>query len=238
MRGPVVRLGLRMVSKLPEAEAKRIVELRQAGQRFADLNDLAHRAQLTRRALNALADSGALRGVAGHRHGARWAANGVQRLDGVLAGAAASETPVPLPKPAEGQEIVADYRSLGLTLGRHPLALLRGRLARNRILAASDLRNVRNGEQVKVAGIVTHRQRPQTASGVVFATLEDETGTANLIIWPKVMEQQIDAVLGASLMLVEGELQSEQGVIHVIAREIRDCSGWLGGLRAPSRDFH
>jgi error-prone DNA polymerase len=97
---------------------------------------------------------------------------------------------------------------------------------------------VPNGRRVKVAGLVTHRQRPETASGVVFATLEDETGTANLIIWPKVMERQLDAVLGASLMLVEGELQSEQGVIHVIARDIRDCSSWLGGLRAPSRDFH
>jgi len=235
---PAVRLGLRMVSKLPQAEAQRIVELRRAGANCADLNDLAHRARLTRRALNALADAGALRGLAGHRHGARWAANGVQPLTGLLAGAAAGEKPVVLPEPAEGQEVLADYRSLGLTLGRHPLALLRGRLARGRILAAADLRDMPNGRRVKVAGIVTHRQRPETASGVVFATLEDETGTANLIIWPKVMERQLDAVLHASLMLVEGELQSEQGVIHVIARDIRDCSGWLGGLRARSRDFH
>ena len=159
-------------------------------------------------------------------------------MTGLLAGAAAGEAPVALPEPAEAQEIAADYRALGLTLGRHPLALLRGRLARGRILAASDLRSVPNGERVKVAGLVTHRQRPETASGVVFATLEDETGTANLIIWPKVMSRRLDAVLHASLMLVEGELQSEQGVIHVIARDIRDCSGWLGGLRARSRDFH
>jgi error-prone DNA polymerase len=235
---PVVRLGLRMIARLPEAEARRIVGLRKAGAAFASLDDLAHRARLTRRALNALADSGALRGLAGHRHGARWAANGVEMLPGLLAGAAASEKPLALPAPAEGGEILADYRSLGLTLGRHPLALLRGRLARERILAASDLRGVANGQRVRVAGLVTHRQRPETASGVVFATLEDETGTANLIIWPKVMERQLDAVLRASLMLVEGELQSEQGVIHVIARDIRDCSGWLGGLRAPSRDFH
>ncbi len=235
---PVVRLGLRMVSKLPEAEARRIVELRRAGVAFAGLDQLAHRARLTRRALDALADAGALRGLEGHRHNARWAASGVQPLAGLLGGTAVREPPVDLPEPAEGQEIVADYRALGLTLGRHPLALLRGRLARDRILAASDLRDVPSGQPVKVAGIVTHRQRPQTASGVVFATLEDETGTANLIIWPRIMERQLDAVLHASLMLVEGELQSEQGVIHVIAREIRDCSGWLGALRAPSRDFH
>ena len=99
-------------------------------------------------------------------------------------------------------------------------------------------RNVPNGRRVKVAGLVTHRQRPETASGVVFATLEDETGIANLIIWPRVLERQRDAALHASLMLVEGEVQSEQGVIHVVARDIRDASRWLGGLRAPSRDFH
>jgi error-prone DNA polymerase len=238
VRGPVVRLGLRMVSKLPEAEAQRIVELRRAGASFAGLKDLAHRARLSRRALDALADAGALRGLTGHRHDARWAANGVEALPGLLAGAAARERPIALPEPAEGQEIVADYRALGLTLGRHPLALLRERFRRERILAAAELREVADGARVKVAGIVTHRQRPATASGVVFATLEDETGVANLIIWPKVMERQLAAVLGARLMVVEGELQSEQGVIHVVAREIRDCSGWLGGLRAPSRDFH
>jgi len=235
---PAVRLGLRMISKLPEAEGQRIVALRKAGVSFTGLDDLAHRARLTRRALNALADAGALRGIEGHRHSARWAANGVQPLPGLLAGAAAPGPQVALPEPAEGQEIAADYRSLGLTLGRHPLALLRERLARQHILAASELRVVPSGRRVKVAGIVTHRQRPQTASGVVFATLEDETGTANLIIWPRVMERQLEAVLGARLMLVEGELQSEQGVIHVIARNIRDCSDWLGRLRAPSRDFH
>ena len=238
VRGPAVRLGLRMVARLPEAEAQRIVTLRRSGVFFADLNDLAHRAKLSRRALDALADAGALRGLAGHRHGARWAANGVQPLTGLLAGAAPREKTIALPEPAEGQEVVADYRSLGLTLGRHPLALLRERLSRKQILAASELRTVPNGRRVKVAGLVTHRQRPETASGVVFATLEDETGTANLIIWPKVMERQLEVVLGASLMLVEGELQSEQGVIHVIAQRIRDCSAWLGGLRAPSRDFH
>lgn len=234
----MVRLGLRMIARLPEAEARRIVELRKSGVAFASLDDLAHRARLGKRALNALADAGALRGLAGHRHGARWAANGVERLPGLLAGAAASEKAVELPAPAEGQEIVADYRSLGLTLGRHPLALMRGRLTRQRILAAAELAGVPNGRRVKVAGLVTHRQRPETASGVVFATLEDETGIANLIIWPRVLERQRDAALHASLMLVEGEVQSEQGVIHVVARDIRDASGWLGGLRAPSRDFH
>jgi error-prone DNA polymerase len=156
----------------------------------------------------------------------------------LLAGAAAPEPPAALPEPAEGQEIVADYRSTGLTLGRHPLALLRAQLSRRRILAAADLASIPNGGRVTVAGLVTHRQRPETASGVVFATLEDETGIANLIIWPKVLERERDAVLGAVLMVVEGELQSDQGVIHVIARRVRDCSGWLGGLRAPSRDFH
>jgi error-prone DNA polymerase len=89
-----------------------------------------------------------------------------------------------------------------------------------------------------VAGIVTHRQRPETASGVVFATLEDETGTANLVIWAKVFEAQRQAILASMLMLVDGELQSEQGVIHVVAHEVQDYSVWLGRLHVGSRDFH
>jgi error-prone DNA polymerase len=162
----------------------------------------------------------------------------VQRLDGVLTESVVEEEALPLPAPTEGQSIIADYQSLGLTLGRHPLALLRNKLSNLRVLCADQLRQVATGRMVRVAGIVTHRQRPETASGVVFATLEDETGTANLIIWPRILETQREAVLGAMLMVVSGELQSEQGVIHVVAREVWDYSQWLGSLRTDSRDFH
>jgi error-prone DNA polymerase len=234
---PAVRLGLRMVGGLAEIEAGKLLQARHAAP-FRSIEDLANRAGLSRHALGALAESGALEPLAGHRHASRWAVAGVQKLDRVLAGATLAEEALALPVPSEAQSLVADYRSLGLTLGRHPLALLRSRLARQRVVTSAMLRELPNGRSVRVAGIVTHRQRPGTASGVVFATLEDETGSANLVIWPKVMEAQRDAILGSSLMLVEGQLQSVDNVINVIARRVRDRSEWLGQLQTDSRDFH
>jgi error-prone DNA polymerase len=124
-----------------------------------------------------------------------------------------------------------------LTLGRHPLALIRGKLNRLKVRKAADLARLDSGISVRVAGIVTHRQRPETASGVIFMSLEDETGMSNLIVWPRVQQTQREAVFAARLMIVQGELQSELGVIHVIAEKLRDYSHWLGRLRSGSRDF-
>lgn len=159
-------------------------------------------------------------------------------MDAVLRGGQATELPALLPAPRESQELTADYRSLGLTLGRHPMALLRSRFDQERVVRSDRLRELRTGTFVTVAGIVTHRQRPGTASGVVFATLEDEVGITNLIIWSGVMEEQREAILGSQLMMVRGELQSEQGVIHVVTRKAFDYSHWLGNLETSSRDFH
>ncbi len=233
---PEVRLGLRRVARLPEAEARRLVAARRDGQ-FTSVDELARRAQLSRRARDALADAGALASLAGHRHAARWAAAGVQRLEQVLAATTLPDEQVALPAPSEGQALVADYRSLGLTLGRHPLALLRGRLARIRVVPVARLGRLRDGQAVRIAGLVTHRQRPGTASGVVFVTLEDETGAANLVIWPQVLETYRGPVLHARLMIVGGRLQSDQGVIHVVAQRVGDYSHWLGALATGSRDF-
>ena len=234
---PEVRLGLRMVNGFSEEESKKLLPAR-AARPFTSLEDLANRTNLNRHALGALAEAGALESLAGHRHASRWEVAGVQRLDRVLAGSSVAEERLALPPPTEGQSLVADYRSLGLTLGRHPLALLRRRLSRLGVTPAANLPGVPSGQTVRVAGIVTHRQRPGTASGIVFATLEDETGSTNLIIKSKVMEAQRDAILGSSLMLVEGELQSAENVINVIARRIRNRSEWLGQLQTTSRDFH
>jgi len=234
---PEVRLGLRMAGGLSEAEAGKLLQARTMAP-FVSIEDLANRAGLSRHALAALAESGALESLSGHRHASRWAVAGVQKLDQVLAGATLAEAAIALPAPTEGQALVADYRSLGLTLGRHPLALLRGKLSRMRVVTSRMLRDLPNGQKVRVAGIVTHRQRPGTASGVVFATLEDETGSTNLVIWPKVMEAQREAILASSLMLVEGELQSAENVINVVARRIHNRSEWLGRLQTTSRDFH
>lgn len=233
---PAVRLGLRLLSGIAEADGLAVMRARDA-MPFRDADDLAHRAGLSRRTLDALARGDALRSLHGHRHRARWAAAGVERLPGFLQGRSATEKEMPLPAPGEGADIVADYRSTGLTLRRHPLALLRPRLDRLRVQQARHLAQLPNGREVRVAGIVTHRQRPGTASGVMFMSLEDETGLSNLIVWPKILEQQRQHLLASSLMIVAGELQNENGVINVVVRKARDYSRWLGNLRTESRDF-
>jgi error-prone DNA polymerase len=140
--------------------------------------------------------------------------------------------------PREAEEIVADYRSLGLTLGRHPLALLRKRLARMRLATASELRAMPNGRPARTAGIVTCRQRPGTAQGVVFVTIEDETGYTNVVVWNDLVEKQRKELLGSRLLGVEGYMQIEGEVVHLVARRLVDHSVLLGRLLTESRDFH
>ncbi|HUP91857.1 MAG TPA: OB-fold nucleic acid binding domain-containing protein, partial [Solimonas sp.] len=234
---PAIRLGLRIVKGLAEAAAHAIVAARRV-RAFTGVDDLVHRARLDARARKALAQADALAALAGHRHRARWQALGVQDLPGFLDGHAGAEAVLELPAPAEGAEILNDYRSTGLTLRRHPLALLRPRLRRERVLRAADLAATPADRRVTVAGIVMFRQRPQTASGVVFVSLEDETGIVNLVVWPKVVEAQRRALLGANLLVVSGSLQKVDGVTHVIAEQLEDRSAWLGSLPLLSRDFH
>jgi error-prone DNA polymerase len=140
--------------------------------------------------------------------------------------------------PREGEDIVADYAHTGLTLRRHPLALLRARLERRGIVTAAGLRCIRNGATVRTAGLVITRQRPGSAQGVTFVTLEDETGYVNLIVWRDVAERQRQVLVGSRLMGVAGELQVEGEVMHVIARRLVDLSSWLGRVATVSRDFH
>ena len=233
---PEVRLGLRQVDGLSEDQARRLVEARRLAP-FADVEDLAHRARLDRHAMQVLARADALRTLSDHRHRAHWNAIGVEQLPGVLAGHSRREPALSLPAPTEGQEILADYRSTGLTLRRHPLALLRSRLERLHVARAADLPVLPIDRPVRVAGIITHRQRPETASGVVFMSLEDETGVTNLIVWPSVQAEQRQAVFSSSMIIVQGELQHQAGVVHVIAHRVRDYSAWLGSLATHSRDF-
>jgi error-prone DNA polymerase len=142
-----------------------------------------------------------------------------------------------LRKPTEGQDIVADYQSLGLTLERHPMTLIRKRLDAYHYVKAEDLNDLKSGRHIRVAGLVITKQRPGTASGVIFVTLEDESGCTNLIVWKKIAEEQRDVLLNASLMGVEGELQKEGKVIHVIARKLIDHSELLGELTVRQRNF-
>jgi error-prone DNA polymerase len=139
--------------------------------------------------------------------------------------------------PTEGQNIAADYRSHGLTLGRHPLALLRGELEPDRIVTSQGLRELPHGRGVRVAGIVTARQRPQSAGGVMFITLEDETGTINLIVWERVWSNARRIASGSRLLEVHGSLQKEGLVTHVVASKLVDRTPMLGALVTHSRDF-
>jgi error-prone DNA polymerase len=232
-----LRLGLRMVGGLAEAAAARIVAAR-AQAAFASVEDLARRAGLDRRDLRCLAAGGALAILAGHRRQAHWAAAGVRRDEGVLREAPLQEAVLPLPPPGEGEDIVADYASLGLTLGRHPLALLRARLQGLGWMPAAAVHARGHGSRVRAAGLVTCRQRPDTASGVIFVTLEDETGCVNVVVWRDVAERQRRALLTARLLAVDGWIERDGEVVHLIARRLEDRSALLGRLLAPSRDFH
>ncbi|MBE0619784.1 MAG: error-prone DNA polymerase, partial [Burkholderiales bacterium] len=156
----------------------------------------------------------------------------------LLSAAPVHETEPRLAAPGEGEGLVDDYASLGLTLGRHPLALLRPRLARMRLAAAADVRRLPHGSAVRAAGIVIGRQRPDTTSGVVFVTLEDETGCVNVIVWRDLGERQRRELLSAQLMAVYGSVEREGEVVHVIARRLADHSELLGRLATSSRDFH
>jgi error-prone DNA polymerase len=234
---PAVRLGLLMVQGLSEAAAKRIVEAR-ASQPPRSADDLAHRASLDRRDLKCLAAAGALETLSGHRRNAYWKVAGIETSAHILRDAPVVEASPALSSPTEGENILADYASTGLTLGRHPLALLRARLSRMRFATAEELRRLPGGARVRAAGIVTGRQRPGTASGTVFVTLEDETGYVNVIVWPNLVERQRRELLGSRLMGVEGTLEREGEVVHLVANRLVDHSDLIGSLQIDSRDFH
>jgi error-prone DNA polymerase len=231
-----VRLGLHMVSGLSEAAAGRIVAARTA-RALTSVEDLARRATLNRHELQCLAAANALGALAGHRRQAHWLVAGVEAASDLLTQMPQREPPVALLAPSTGEQIVADYASLGFTLGPHPLALLRSRLARLRVVTAERLRSHAHGEAVRAAGLVTCRQRPDTASGVVFVTLEDETGHVNVVVWRALVERQRRALLGASLLAVQGVIERDGDVVHLVAHRLHDYSTLLGQLSARSRNF-
>jgi len=237
---PALRLGLRMVKSLSQSGAERLVAAR-AVRPFGSVPELASRAGLDRGDLEALAAAGAFAALSGNRHMAFWEVAGTERplpLTAAEPAAGVAEGRPLLAAPSEGEEIVADYAAVGLTLGRHPLALLRERLRADSLMSASELGLAANGAAVRTAGIVLMRQRPATASGVVFVTLEDESGQVNVIVWESVGRAQRRALIESRLLEVHGELQSQDGVRHLIARRLIDRSALLGQLTTRSRDFH
>jgi error-prone DNA polymerase len=233
---PAVRLGFSLAKGTAESAARRIVAARME-KPFESVDDLARRAALTRRDLGAIAAAGALSSLAGHRRNAHWLAAG-NRHPGILREAPVEETQATLAPPSEWEDINADYASLSLTLNRHPLALLRRRLQRLRHVTAAELRNLPSGSPARTAGIVTGRQRPETARGTIFVTLEDETGYTNVVVWDRLAARQRRELLGARLLGVEGTLEKDGEVVHLIARRLIDHSLLLGRLAVESRDFH
>jgi error-prone DNA polymerase len=244
---PAVRLGFNRVAGLSREAAQRLLETRARRRAdgvdppFADVEDLARAAGLERRDLQALARADALAPLAGHRVQAAWQAAAIEPLPELLGATRFDEAPLALPPMPEAEAVLADYASIGLPMGRHPVALLRDELARFSVQPAAVLRGYPDGRLARASGLVTHRQRPETARGVVFVTLEDDTGTVNVIVWPDLLERYRKEVLGARRMTVYGIWQADTAtggqVMHLVARRVVDHTPLLGALVSRSRDF-
>ena len=241
--GPLhaVRLGLDRIVGLSQDAGERIVQAR-AQTPFTTSEDLARRANLNAHELQMLAQADALRVLTGHRHQAAWSVAGIDtRPTALLRETRVNEGEVVLLAPAEAEDTLADYRALGLTLNRHPLALLRDELAGFKVETAAVLRTYPNGRLARASGLVTHRQRPETAKGTMFVTLEDDTGTVNAIVWPAVVESQRKPLLAARLLTVFGRWQrqgeGDSAVMHLVVMKALDHSDLLRGLVSRSRDF-
>jgi error-prone DNA polymerase len=233
---PALRLGLRMVNGLSVEGALRITEAR-ALRGFSSVEDLAQRCQLEQRDLKSLAAAGALASLAGHRRQAYWDVAGIEQGTPLELAQVEEVQPTLFPL-TEGQDLAADYASVGLTLGRHPLALLRDTLRAQRLVTAAELLTFPHGRLTRAAGLVIGRQRPGTASGVTFITLEDETGQINVVVWRDLGERQRRELLGSRLLAVYGVLERQGEVAHLIAGHLKDLTPLLGDLVTHSRDFH
>lgn len=245
---PRLRIGFNQVKGLSRKAAQAICDARAPSASsahipaaFANIEELVFRSGINRKDLEALAAADALRELAGDRHRAFWHSAGAEGTDGLFSatgfGAEAPGVDVLLPAPDEWQNIAADYDATGFSLRRHPLALFREHLDRFQVVPAGGLVEVSDGRRVKVAGLVTCRQRPMTASGVTFLTLEDESGMINVVVWPKLGERQRPVVRRARLLGILGHVQKSGDVIHLIAHQLTDLTHWLGEMETSSRDF-
>lgn len=233
---PSLRLGLRMIRGFREDAAERIRNARDACT-FADIADLVERAELDTRDRTLLAEAGALRGLAGHRHRARWHVAGVEPQRPLFGHTSPEEHVIAIAPPSTGDNTLADYATTGLTLGPHPLEQLRAQLKARRCQRSRELHAMPHGANARAAGLVTLRQRPMTASGVTFVTLEDEDGMVNVVIWRDLAERQRRVLLTAKLLGVDGRWESVEGVNHLIAQRLHDYSPLLAALDSKSRDF-
>jgi error-prone DNA polymerase len=233
---PAVRLGFRQISGMRAEAQARIVAARKEGA-FLDADDLSRRAGLSQVEMKALAGADALRSLSGHRRQQVWDAAALTAAPALLRDAPIEEDYLELPEAPEGEEILWDYSSTGLTLRRHPLALLRSRLDKHRFLTSERLRFHADGSWVRACGIVTLRQQPSTANGVIFVSLEDEFGAIQLIVWKSVRESQRDVLLRSRFLGVQGWWQKKGDVANLVADKLVDLTPWLGRLPTESRNF-
>jgi len=233
---PAVRLGLRMIASLRSTSAQAIEAERHKAP-FDSAQELAQRCALQQPEMQALAAAGALATLSGHRRQQVWDAAALHAPPRLLAQASIDETLLELPEAPEGEEVLWDYASTGLTLRSHPMQLLRPKLDKYKLKTSQQLRRIPDGRVVRTAGIVTLRQQPPTAKGTVFVTLEDEHGVTQVIVWKDVREGQREVLLGARLLAVEGRWQRQGSVCNLIAGRLADLSHLLGRLRTESRNF-
>jgi error-prone DNA polymerase len=233
---PAVRLGFRLVKGFKAESAERIVKAR-ATTHFDSAEDLARLAELEHQDMRQLAAADALRSLSGHRRQQVWDAAALRRPPELLRQAPVDEPVLDLQGAAEGEEVIWDYRTLGLTLRSHPLLLLRPKLDERRFATAEELMRTDDGEPVYYCGIVTLRQQPETAKGVVFVSLEDETGNVQVIVWPSVKEDQPRELLQSRLLGVRGRWQRQGDACSLIAKRLEDLTPLLGELETSSRNF-
>jgi error-prone DNA polymerase len=235
--GEDIRLGFRQVRGFGEDTAKRIMASR-AVRPFRDIAEVCARGQVDKRHQDLLAQAAALRGLSNHRHHAHWEVAGVEKQLPLFGNVSPAEAAVMLPIPTQAEDTLADYARTGLTLGKHPLAQIRDRLRAAKCTDSKTLRSRRHNSFARVAGLVTLRQRPQTASGVTFLTMEDEHGLVNVIVWRDVADRQRQVLLEAKLLGVDGKWEMLDGVQHLVASRLLDMTSMLGELDVRSRDFH
>jgi len=235
--GPGVRLGFSQVKGMREAVADRIVAAR-AQRPFGSVQDLRERAGLDRGDMTRLARANALEALAGDLHAASWSSLGTSNPPELLRGQLPADSPAQLQSPDPLTELQADYESTGYSLRHHPVALLRQAAGEGDAVPARRLPEIENGRRIEMLGVVTHRQRPGTASGVMFMGMEDDTDAFNVIVWPKILERQRAVILGSNLLRVRGTVQNAEGVQHLVATQFQDAGAALAVIEPASRDFH
>jgi len=231
LENSALRLGFRLIDGFHEAWAKQITESRV--KKFADLHAISF---LPRPALEHLAEADALQSLNLNRRIALWRIAGLESVPALplFIGHKRRQATPDLPIMSEGEHVIADYRATGLSLRAHPCELLREKFAANKLLTCKAATAQKNNTSVRTAGVVTVRQRPGTAKGTVFITIEDETGIANIIVWPSLVETFRNQIINATLLIVQGQMQrSEEGVTHIIAQQLADRTQWLAGLDSP-----